>query len=261
MKKRSGWDEPEVIRTYFHHSDLQTRWALANIADYPFRGDESVLDYGSGDGKLSAMLSAFTPRGSVLGVDLAPGMVEFASKMFPRNDYPQLTFRTLDKLEGSFDLITSFCVFHLIPNPKEIFAQLFGLLKTGGRGVFTFPTGSDAAFSEARDLVLEARMIQKAPRTPEAASIRQPDSLRVALEESGFKVDKLEKKRVNQIYASKQALVEWCEGTLTGNWNIPRQDRRELLADVVERYCLIRPEDAEGFITLPFDRIDVRVSK
>lgn len=73
---------------YLHHSELQKQWACRLLGQYHFTGKERVLDFGSGDGKISAQISYYVPKGSVTGVDLSESMVELASLGFPSAYYP-----------------------------------------------------------------------------------------------------------------------------------------------------------------------------
>lgn len=80
-------------RDYAENSSAQMEWAQELIAKLHLRGDESVLDLGCGDGKVSARLAEAVPQGSVLGIDLSFGMIGLASERFPEAEYPNLAFR------------------------------------------------------------------------------------------------------------------------------------------------------------------------
>lgn len=266
----TGWDNFHVIQTYFHNSDLQTRWALTSLSAYQFRGDEHILDFGSGDGKMTSILASYVPRGTVLGVDKFKGMADFASRLFPQYEYPRLSFSSFHDREFSemefqkqFDVITSFCVFQLVPNPKSIFIKLYHITKPGGKFIGTIPIGTNPAFSRARNELMAERGLKKADPSPEAALVRDPHLLRLMLTEIGYSVVKLEPIHVRYTFASKKELVDWCEGTLSGNWNIPNEGRRDFFETLVSLYCDYAPEncDEKGFIDFEFDRIDILASK
>jgi trans-aconitate methyltransferase len=67
---------------YAANSVVQQSWARELIAKLDLRGDEHVLDVGCGDGKVTAEIAQTVPRGSVIGVDASPQMIEFAQKTF-----------------------------------------------------------------------------------------------------------------------------------------------------------------------------------
>ncbi len=90
------WDSED----YALHSSAQTEWALELLGKLYLRGEEAVLDIGCGDGKVTAALAAQVPRGSVLGIDSSPEMVERARRSYPPDLYPNLRFQAGDALRA-----------------------------------------------------------------------------------------------------------------------------------------------------------------
>ena len=70
------WD-PEAYRK---SSSAQFGWAMALIEGLKVKGDERILDIGCGDGRITAHLAGLVPCGRVLGLDVSPEMVTFASR-------------------------------------------------------------------------------------------------------------------------------------------------------------------------------------
>ena len=101
-------DEVEAQK-YFHHSHLQWQWALDSIAAFPFSVNERILDIGCGDGKVTAVLAKGLPNAQIIGVDISPGMLSFASSHFPPESHPNLQFSFGDvqqlPFSQSFDLM------------------------------------------------------------------------------------------------------------------------------------------------------------
>src|SRR5690349_5117532 len=63
---------------YERISGLQRQLAEEVLSRLAFRGDERVLDVGCGDGFVTRAIGARLPRGSVLGVDASPRMIDAA---------------------------------------------------------------------------------------------------------------------------------------------------------------------------------------
>ena len=63
---------------YERISGLQRHLARQTLSQLVFRGDERVLDVGCGDGYITRSIAARLPRGSVVGVDASPRMIEAA---------------------------------------------------------------------------------------------------------------------------------------------------------------------------------------
>lgn len=66
-----GWICYELAETYYHHSEIQREWAMELIDSFPFQGGEQVLDFGCGDGKITAWISQQAPHGFVTGYDVS----------------------------------------------------------------------------------------------------------------------------------------------------------------------------------------------
>src|SRR5438128_10635114 len=77
---------------YAKHSSAQLAWARELIARLKLGGDETVLDIGSGDGKVTAEIAASVPHGRVVGIDGSPEMVKFAHAHFDDQRFPNLEF-------------------------------------------------------------------------------------------------------------------------------------------------------------------------
>ncbi|MDX1741467.1 MAG: arsenite methyltransferase [Rhodothermales bacterium] len=108
-----------------------------DVAD--FREGETVLDLGSGAG-IDAFIAArhVGTSGEVLGVDFTPEMVEKAKVNASTLGYPNVRF-VLGDIEDlpiprqSVDLVISNCVLNLVPDKDAAFAEMYRVLKPGGR--------------------------------------------------------------------------------------------------------------------------------
>lgn len=100
---------------------------------------ERVLDLGSGGG-LDCFLAALQvgESGQVIGVDMTPAMVRRARQAAARLGLRQVAFRHgyLEHLpvdDASVDVVISNCVINLVPDKNRVFAEMFRVLRPGGR--------------------------------------------------------------------------------------------------------------------------------
>lgn len=104
---------------------------------------ETALDLGSGAG-LDAMIAAplVGAKGKIIGVDFTPSMVARAEKnaaaigadnvAFLEGDIEQLPIE-----DSSIDVVISNCTINLVPNKAQAYAEIFRVLRPGGRFVIS----------------------------------------------------------------------------------------------------------------------------
>lgn len=100
---------------------------------------ETVVDLGSGAG-IDCFIAAkrVGPTGHVIGVDMTPEMLARARRNAADGGFDNVEFRLgeiehLPVEDGSVDAIISNCVVNLVPNKRQVFADAFRVLKSGGR--------------------------------------------------------------------------------------------------------------------------------
>ncbi|HZW05066.1 MAG TPA: arsenite methyltransferase [Anaerolineaceae bacterium] len=100
---------------------------------------QSVLDIGSGGG-IDCFLAAqrVGPAGRVIGVDVTPAMIERARASAERNGLGWVEFRhgqaeALPVDDNSVDVVLSNCVINLTDDKGRVFAEIYRVLKPGGR--------------------------------------------------------------------------------------------------------------------------------
>lgn len=122
------WDGTDYAR----HSAHQRAWGTDILTELPLRGDERILDLGCGDGGVTRRLAARVPRGSVLGIDAAAGMLEAARQQpLPNTAYAELDIDALD-FEAEFDLIYSNAALHWVLDHSRFLANAHRALRPGG---------------------------------------------------------------------------------------------------------------------------------
>lgn len=123
------WD----AETYDAVSDPQFEWGMEVLERLELRGDEVVVDAGSGTGRITAELAGRLPQGRVIAVDGSAAMVEKAKeRLGERADYLVSDLVEL-ALPEPVDLVFSTATLHWIPDHDALFRRLRAALKPGGR--------------------------------------------------------------------------------------------------------------------------------
>ena len=137
ISQEIGYTEEDILSVPFEANmglGCGNPTALASLKE-----GERVLDLGSGGG-----LDCFLARrqvgetGYVIGVDMTPEMVELARKNAKDSGVTNVEFRLgeiehLPVADSSVDVIISNCVINLSQNKKQVFKEIFRVLKPGGR--------------------------------------------------------------------------------------------------------------------------------
>jgi trans-aconitate 2-methyltransferase len=254
------WDAGDYAR----HSGAQAAWARELIAKLALRGDEEVLDIGSGDGKVTADLAERVPRGRVLGIDSSPDMVARARQSFPASRYPNLSFEPGDALELSFterfEAVFSNAVLHWVRDHLRVLRGVARALKPGGRLLFQMGgRGNAAAILAVIDTLSE--------RDPWAAHLHGfpcpygfygPEEYRGWLAQAGLEARRVELIPKLMRQQGKEGLAGWVRTTwLPYTERVPEARRDEFIAEIVELYTRAHPPDAEGIVGVPMVRLEV----
>jgi trans-aconitate 2-methyltransferase len=265
MSERSyRWDSEDYAR----HSAAQQEWALELIDKLALRGQEAVLDIGSGDGKVTAALAARLPRGEVLGVDSSPQMVARARKAFPRKRHPNLRFQLGDALDlrfvARFDVAFSNATLHWVHDHLRVLKGVARALKPGGR--LLFQMGGRGNAREVLE-VLEG-LARERPWDAWLAGRSAPYGFYGPEEYTGWlRQAGLEARRVELIpKLMQQRGAEGLAGWIRTTWlpytqAVPEERREELVGEVVRRYLRGHPPGTDGAVAVGMVRLEVEAAR
>lgn len=103
------------------------------------RPGDTVVDLGSGAGNDCFVARSLTgPIGKVIGLDMTPAMIDKARENADKLGFNNVEFR-LGEIEampiggGKADVVISNCVLNLVPDKAKAFAEIWRILKPGGR--------------------------------------------------------------------------------------------------------------------------------
>jgi trans-aconitate 2-methyltransferase len=255
-------------KDYAAHSATQFRWAKETIAKLNLRGDESVLDIGCGDGKVTALIAARLPSGKVTGIDSSGDMIAFASKQYPRSQFPNLLFTRMDATKlaysGQFDVAFSNAALHWVPDQLAVLRGVRKALKRPGRLLFQM-----GGRGNARDIIeiLEelATMDRWRPYFRDFSFpyiFASPQEYDEWLRSAGLVPKRLELIPKDMTQDGRDGLVGWIRTTwmpITGR--IPEDRRDRFISEIAEGYIEQHPLDHDGLVHVPMVRLEIEAEK
>ena len=135
------WQSADHVRDYIERADLISHRGEGEAALLEFipAGTRRILDLGTGDGRLLALVRSAHPETEAVAVDFSPAMLEAVHKRFAGDSRVSIVDHNMDASLpplGAFDaVISSFAIHHLLHERKRaLYGEVFGMLNP--RGVF-----------------------------------------------------------------------------------------------------------------------------
>jgi tRNA (cmo5U34)-methyltransferase len=133
------WTSSQHAREYLECADSISHRGEGESALLEFipRDTRRILDLGTGDGRLLALVRRQHPATEAVAVDFSPAMLDEARKRFAGDTTVTVVEHNLDAWLpglGKFDaVISSFAIHHLMhERKKELYTEVYRLLNTGG---------------------------------------------------------------------------------------------------------------------------------
>ena len=237
--KDSGNWHPSLYQSY---SEPHQTIAMKVLQNLRFKGNEKVLDIGSGNGQISEMIAKKLPNGSVVGIDISDEMVAFANRTY--SDVSNLNFKKANaedfELNEKFDLIVSFNSLHFVSNHRATLQQIHKHLIPKGHVILSLSPPPkilpliEAIDSTCKDVKWAPFMLDFHENTfmPEMT----PQEYRQLLEDVGFKVTLCERVKHHSVFKNRSAFVDWIEAWLPHVSKIPKERQKEFSEEIADKY-------------------------
>jgi trans-aconitate 2-methyltransferase len=253
---------------YARNSANQYAWAKDLIPKLQLTGNESLLDIGCGDGKITAELAKCLPTGRVVGVDSSVGMINLAKDAFTQQDYPNLTFRLMDArkltFHAEFDRIFSNAALHWIGDQKAVLSGVARSLKPKGKLLFQMGGRGNAkdVLSILDDLLVEELWKGFFEGFTFPYTFCGTEEYRELLVETGLAPQRVELLPKIMNLKGAEGLAGWIRTTwLPYTERLPIERRDAFIREIVGRYLSNHPIDAAGVVRLSMVRLEVEAYK
>ncbi len=133
------WTSNEHARDYLERADSISHRGEGESALLEFipRSTRRILDLGTGDGRLLALVRREHPDTEAVAVDFSPAMLEVVRTRFAGDSSVNVVAHNFDEALpalGKFDaIISSFAIHHVIHERKRtLYTEIYELLNSGG---------------------------------------------------------------------------------------------------------------------------------
>ena len=258
------WDAEEYAR----NSAAQLAWARELIEKLGLSGNESVLDIGCGDGKVSAELARRVPRGEVVGCDSSPQMIEMARAVFPPADNPTLSFQLMDAralvFEERFDIAFSNATLHWVKDQRAVLRGVARGLRPGGRLLFQM-----GGRGNGEEIFAVANLMTAAPEWRAFFDgfeypwgFYAPKEYEAWCAEAGLVVRRAELLPKDMLQQGREGLAGWIRTTwMPFTARVPDARRDAFIREAVDRYLEAHPLNARGEASVRMVRLEVEAAR
>lgn len=253
---------------YATHSSQQQLWARELIAKLNLKGDERVLDIGCGDGKVTAEIASLLPRGCIVGIDKSAEMIQFATRNFPSQEHPNLSFDQMDasalRFHDEFDIIFSNAALHWIQDHRPVLHGISTALKSSGRILLQMGGAGNAAgvLATVSPIMREPEWSPYFVDFQFRYGFHGPTEYRQWLSEAGLSAQRVELIPKDMTHANITAFAGWIRTTwMPWIQPVPESRREEFIQHLVKRYVAAHPTDSAGQVHVEMVRLEVEATR
>jgi trans-aconitate 2-methyltransferase len=258
------WNAAEYAR----NSAAQQEWARELIAKLALTGNESVLDLGCGDGKVTAEIAGLVPAGRVVGVDSSEDMIRLSRAAFPQPRHPTLSFQAGDvralPFEREFDVVFSNATLHWVKDHGPVLKGAARSLRPGGRILFQMGGRGNGAeiFKVAAQMAGSNEWSRWFEGFEFPWGFYGPEEYEPWCAAVGLKVRRIELLPRTMQQKGAEGLAGWIRTTwMPYTERVPADRRDSFVREASERYVKAHPADARGVVSVDMVRLEVDAVK
>ena len=249
-------------------SPVQQEWARELIAKLEILGYERVIDFGCGDGKVTAAIASTVPKGTVTGIDSSPEIIGFAQQHFPNTRHPNLTFIQMDAghltFFEEFDIVFSNATLHWLSDHRPVLEGIERCLVIGGKVVLQMggKGNADQVFDVLGVIMDNPRWRNYFDNFSFTYGFFESTEYRQLLVEVGLVPVRVELIHKDTTYQSREDFAGWIRTTwLPWLWRLHESEKQVFIEELIDEYLVTYPADPDGVIHIGMMRLEVEAKK
>jgi trans-aconitate 2-methyltransferase len=229
---------------YSANSEIQLAITMAVLSGYSFGGDESVLDVGCGDGRVSRQLALRVPKGRVVGVDSSASMIRFAQAN--QASQSNLSFARRDACEldytNEFDVaVSTFCL-QWVADKAAAFRGIRQSLKKGGTAILIMPFRNPEIANLRKQMTGEARWNRYFVNYIDPSDSAEDIQYEMYAKQAGFTINSYRIGETLGSFDSRIGFADFLSALTPHLERLPSQvEQRAFTDEIVARYLEIVP--------------------
>ncbi len=253
---------------YAKSSSVQQQWARELIRKLNLKGSETLLDIGSGDGKVTAEIASHLPDGSVIGIDSSEEMINLAQSMYSRDTFTNLRFQLEDAadlpFENEFEIVFSNAALHWIFDHRPVLKGICKSLKRGGRILLQMGGRNNAYEVEImmKKLIDRKEWSRYFVGFSFSYGFYGPDEYETWLCEAGLVAKRVELIPKDAAHQGISGFKSWIRTTwLPYTQRIPEERKEMFISQLADEYIKQQPADENGKVHVNMIRLEVEALK
>ncbi|MGD1043718.1 MAG: methyltransferase domain-containing protein [Bacteroidota bacterium] len=253
---------------YAKSSSVQQQWARELIHKLSLMGNETLLDIGSGDGKVTTEIASYLSNGSIIGIDSSEAMIALAQSKYSTGVFPNVRFQHADasslKFENEFDVVFSNATLHWIIDQRLVLQGIYRSLKCGGKILLQMGgRGNAADVLAVFDKLIEANEWHGYFRGfAFPYGFYDAEEYRLWLREAGFQAKRIELIPKDAIHQDRIAFKAWIRTTwLPYTQRVPEEKRDTFIARLADDYIQRHSVDENGMVHVNMMRLEIEAVK
>ena len=249
---------------YKKNSGLQWEWAIDSLNKFSFNPYDNVLDVGSGDGKITALIAKQIPKGLIVGMDISENMVTQSSSQFFHYENLQFLQGTATAIPYSmqFDKVVSFCALHWVIDQEKALHSMKNSLKSGGTLLLVLPGKAPNNLASLSEKIASSeKWSNYFPIFKQERVYYTQEEYTKLLEEADFKIQSIEMTENVTYYKDKAALIAWIKPLVNFIGHLNPSHQEMFINEIAMQMFQNDPPLPDGSIGIHHVKIEVIAMK